>query len=268
MSSAKDHDQDQPETGLREDGKANTSEEPQEQHTKVPVEGKHLLQPRQRKTRSVSPLSLIKEDFSQWKEEVRKVFTEGRSDPGSQAENNLISTTIDLLKEDLNHFKEDLASVFNNNSPEDKEAKPTEKSMKRLSSFKHDLSNIFRISQSKDRDTAKEDSSEAEKFKVSIAEWSKEAFVIPLRRDQTSSQKANNSQGPKETTSETSKDQTDDGFSENLSEQIEENINTTRKQQMEEREEAEADERAADMSLSEKPSEGEDLTPPAGRQCL
>ncbi|XP_076582948.1 uncharacterized protein LOC143318471 [Chaetodon auriga] len=223
-----EHDQKEPELCLQEDNKTNDSD-PDDQ--KVKNTRKKDLMSRQR---DKSPLSLLKEDFSQFKEEVFKVFKdketkmEHEDRPSTQAENKLVSTTLGLLKEDFSQFKEDVTSVFSVSLSKDKETKSTEKTMNRLSflkedfsQFKDDLSNVFRIGLSKDRDTAKEDLSNTFKMKVSKAERTDDPFKSLFRRDQKTSQKAENSQGVKQTCLETSEEQKDDGFRGNLPEQEE-----------------------------------------------
>ncbi|XP_044054891.1 stonustoxin subunit alpha-like [Siniperca chuatsi] len=191
---------------LQEDDETNDFD-PEDQKDKN-MSMKDLLKTSQSDKRSISPLSLLKEDFSQFKEEVLKVFrdkdtkTEREDSPSSQAENKPASSALSVLKEDFKHFKDD-------------------------------LSNVFRIGLSKESDnkgvTAKEESSNTLKVKVSKAERSDEAFnpLSLFRRDQKllqTCQTAENSQGGEKTSSEKDEEQMDDCFRGNLSEQDEETV--------------------------------------------
>nr|XP_046246929.1 E3 ubiquitin-protein ligase RNF135-like isoform X2 [Scatophagus argus] len=195
MESEAEDDQKEPERRLQEDDETNESEGQKDKNM-----GMKDLKICQQDKRTISPLSLLKEDFSQLKEEVLKAFkdkdtkTELEDRPSSQAENKAASSTLGLLKEDFNQFKED-------------------------------LSNVFRIGLSKERDAVKEDSSHTFKIKDSKAERTNEPFKSLFRRDQKTCQKAENSQGAKKTFSETSEEQLDGGFRGSLSEQKEETVN-------------------------------------------
>ncbi|XP_070764414.1 tripartite motif-containing protein 14-like [Enoplosus armatus] len=232
---------------------------------------------------SISPLSLLKEDFSQFKEEVLKVFkdkdtkTEHEDCPSSQAENKPASSVLSLLKEDFSQLKEDVNRVFASSSSKDKETKSAdpktsqsaEKTIKPLSFLKGDFSNVFRIGLSKERDnkgvTVKEDSSNTLKIKVSKAERTDEPFnpLSLFRRDQKllrTSQTAENSQGGKNTFSERGEEQMDDGFRGNLSEDNKETvdvekINNNVKDRMNEVENSEMD-----RSVAEEKSEATSLS--------
>lgn len=196
--------------------------------------------------RTISPLSLLKEDFSQFKEGVLKVFkdkdtkTELEDRPWSQAENKPASSTLGLLKEDLNQFKEDVTSVFSTSSSKDKETR----SINRLSSlkedfnhFKDDLSNVFRLGLSKERGTTKKDSSNTSKIKSSTAERTDEPFKSLFRREQKNSQKAENRV-------QKTFEQMDGGFMGNISEQKEETVDGEKTNNMkDEVEESESEER-------------------------
>ncbi|XP_042339716.1 E3 ubiquitin-protein ligase TRIM39-like isoform X1 [Plectropomus leopardus] len=164
---------DQKESEIQEDEVTNECDPEDQKDTNMRT--KDLLITSQRDKRSISPLSFLKEDFSQFKEEVLKVFRDKDTNPTSQAENKPASSTLDLLKEDLSQLKEDVTSVFSSSketkSTDPKTSLPAEKTINRLSflNFKDDLSNIFRISLSKEREnkdtTAKEDSCSNVKIK-------------------------------------------------------------------------------------------------------
>lgn len=93
--------------------------------------------------RSTSPFAFLREDFSQFKDEVLKVFKD--KDVKTEVEDHLqgpkpASRTLGLLREELNQFKEDVTSVFSVTSSKDKKTKSAEKTLK------EDLSNTFRPS--------------------------------------------------------------------------------------------------------------------------
>ncbi len=208
-----------------------------------------FLKTTQRDKRSISPLSLLKEDFSQFKEDMMKVFkdkdskTEREEHPLNLTENKLLSSTFDLLKEDFSQFKEDVTSVFSISSSKDKETKSAEKMTNPLTFLKEDfnllkddLSNVFKISLSKERDAAKDDSSNILKIKVSGAEKSL------FRRDQ----KTENSHAAQKIFSETREEQKIDGFRGNFSKQKEEmvdaeKVNNNTKHRTDELEDIEVD---------------------------
>lgn len=270
------NDQKVPEIHLQEDKGTNECD-PENQKDKNMT--KDLLKGSSRDRRS------IKEDFSQLKAEVFKVFRDKDTDPSSQAENKPATSTFNLLKEDFSKFKEDMTSIFSSSnetkSTDPKTSQSAEKTINRLSflNFKDDLSNVFRIGPSKERDnkgvTAKEASSSTFKIK---AERTDEPFLQSLfRRDQKTSRKAENSQEIKKTFSETSEEQMDAGFSGNLSEQNEEavdtqKINANMKDRMNEVEDKEVDITVSDetmTSLSETQQTEEALpTSQAGRLNL
>lgn len=205
-----ENDQKGPEVRLQEDDE--TNEPDKNMRRKDPQSDK----------RSTSPFSFLKDDFSQFKEEVLKMFkdkdmkTELEDHPQSQRENKPASRTLSLLKE----FKEDMTNVFSVSSSKDKETKSAEKPIDRLSSLKQDLSNVFRLS--KERDAGKEDTLNTFRTKSLRAESTNEPFKSLFRRDQKIFQKAKNR--VQETLSETNEEQVDDGFSGNLSEKKEEKI--------------------------------------------
>lgn len=211
-----------------------------------------------REKRTISPLSLLKEDFNQFKE-VFRVFRDTKTE---QEDSKAAGSALDLLKEDFSQFKEDVSSVFSINTSKNRE--PTaEKTTSRLSCFKDDISNVFRIGLSKEKDNkAKEDSPDTFKIKASKAERTDEPFKSLFRRDQKNLEKAEDSQGGERTISEESDEQMDDGFQGNLSEQTDEiidaeKINNNMKVQMNETEDTEPD------SLSETETQESEMIPAA-----
>lgn len=154
--------------------------------------------------RSTSPFTVLREDFSQFKEEVLKVFkdkdmkTEVEDRLQSHTDNKPTSRTLSLLKEELNQFKEDMTNVFSVTSSKDKKTKSAEKPVHHLSSLKEDLSNASRPS--------KEDKSNISRAKSSRADRTDELLQSLFRRDQKVFQKV------QETFSDPSKEQVDSGF--------------------------------------------------------
>lgn len=247
---AQENDQREPEIRLQEGDGTDDFDPEKNKNTRM----KQLLKISQRDRKTISPLSLFKEDFSQLKEEVLKVFrdkdtkTEHEDHPSIQAENKQASSTLDLLKEDFSHFKEDVTSVFSISSSKDKETKSAEKTINRLSflkedfnNLKDDLSNVFRIGQSKERDAAKEDSTNTVKVKDLKAERTHEPSKSLFRRDQKISQQAGNGQGVKKTCSGKSEEQMDGSFRGNFSEQNRETADGNMKDRMTEVEDSEVD---------------------------
>lgn len=253
---SQENDQKEPEICLQEEELTNESDPEDQKDTNMRMKD---LKPSQR---TISPLSLLKEDFSQFKEEVFKVFRDTKTE---HEDSKSASSTLELLKEDFSQFKEEVTSVFGINLSKDKETKSTvpktsrsaEKTINRLSFLKDDLSNVFRIGLSKDNKgvPAKEDSSDTFKIKVSKAERTDEPFKSPFRRDQKTSQKAENSPAGKKTFSEQSEEQMDDGLKGNLSEQNDETVdaqkvNNNMKDRMNEVEDSELD-----LTVSEEKTE-------------
>ncbi|XP_041790697.1 tripartite motif-containing protein 65-like isoform X2 [Chelmon rostratus] len=183
-----DNDQKEPEICLQEDNTMNESN-PEDQKDKRMKD----VMTSQRDKRTMSPLSLLKEDFSQFKEEVTSVFSISSSKDKDTKSTEKTINRLSSLKEDFNHLKED-------------------------------LSNVFRIGLSKERDSVKEDSSNTFKIKVLRAERTDEPFKSLFKRDQKTSQKAGNRQDVKKAFLETSEEQMDDGFRGILSEQKEETV--------------------------------------------
>ncbi|XP_038556282.1 uncharacterized protein LOC119889421 isoform X2 [Micropterus salmoides] len=249
---AQENDRKEPEIRLQEDIKSNEFDPEDEKDKNMMM--KDVVKTSQRDKSSINPLSLFSEDFSQFKEDVLKVFrdkdtkTEDEDRPSTQAENKSTSSALGLLKEDFSHFKDDVTSVFTSSSSKDKETKsadhkasqPAEKTISRLSllkedfnHFKEDLSNVFRIGLSKERDnkavTAKEETSDTMKIKGLKAERADEPFnpLSLFRRDgplSQTSQTTENNQGGKKTFSENGEGQVDDVFRGNLSEQDDETV--------------------------------------------
>jgi len=97
----------------------NCSEEPEvqqeahggpEDRSNKDVKVKEFLKASQTEKRTISPLTLLKEDLSQFKEEVMKAFKD--TNPRASQSGEKPINPLTLLKEDFNHFKEDLSSVF------------------------------------------------------------------------------------------------------------------------------------------------------------
>lgn len=169
-----------PEVRLQED---DDMEEPDKNMRRRDLQGER---------RSASPFTVLREDFSQFKDEVLKVFKD--KDMKTEVEDHLqspkpASRTLSLLREELNQFKEDVTSVFSVTSSKDKKTKPAEKPLK------EDLSNAFRPS--------KEDTSN---IFSSRADRTDNLLQSLFRRDQKVFQKV------QETFSETSEEQVDGGF--------------------------------------------------------
>lgn len=76
------------------------------------VQEKEFLKTNQTEKRTFSPLTLLKEDFNQFKEEVRKVFKDKEAGGRTIQPAEKLISPLTLLKEDFNHLKEDLSSVF------------------------------------------------------------------------------------------------------------------------------------------------------------
>ncbi|KAJ4942704.1 hypothetical protein JOQ06_005221 [Pogonophryne albipinna] len=258
-----------PEISLQKDDVTDDGE--QEDQKDKNTRMKDLRQTSQRDIRSISPLSFIKEDLSQFKEEVLKVFRDKDTNPLSQAENKPAISTLNLLKEDLSQFKEDVTSVFSlskeTKSTDTKTSQSAEKTINRLSflHFKDDLSSVFRMGPSKERDNkAKEDSSNT--FKITAESL--------FRRDQkTLVLKAENSEEVKKVFSEKEEKQMDAGFRGNLSESIEEtvrgeNISENMKDRMHEGEDREGGITSSDdKSISETLQTEETVPTPQAVAC-
>ncbi|XP_015237339.1 PREDICTED: E3 ubiquitin/ISG15 ligase TRIM25-like isoform X1 [Cyprinodon variegatus] len=71
----------------------------------------------------INPLTLIKEDFNQLKEEVKKLFTDKDSEPKASQTAERTNNPLTLLKEDLNSLKEELSNVFKIGPSRDRENK-------------------------------------------------------------------------------------------------------------------------------------------------
>lgn len=166
---------------------------------------KDLLKTSETEKRSVSPLTLFKEDLSQLKEGLLKVFKDKDTNPKTTQPPEKPINTLTLLKEDLNHLKEDISS-------------------------------IFRIGLSKEHEdkdgAAKLDSSNAVKIKATKAERSDESLLNLFKRGNLSkiTPKTNDSQEVRKTLSVKAEEQTDNGFTNKNPISTEEtNNNTTEK---------------------------------------
>ncbi len=254
---SQENDQKEPEVHLQEDELNNEFDPEDQKDTNMRMKD---LKTGQKDKRTVNALSLFKEDFSQFKEEVFRVFRD-KDMKTEHGDNKPASSTLDLLKEDFSQIKEDVSSVFSINSSKDKEStdpktsRSAEKTINRLSFLKDDLSNVFRIGLSREKDnkgiTAKEDSSDTFKIKVSKAERTDEPFKSLFRRDQ----KAENSQRGKKTFSEQSEEQTGDGFKGNLSEQNDETADAEKINNMKDRTNEQMEDSELDSLVSEEKTE-------------
>lgn len=163
---------------------------------------KDLLKTSQTEKRSVSPLTLFKEDLSQFKEGLLKVFKDKDTNPKTTQPPEKPISTLTLLKEDLNHLKEDISS-------------------------------IFRIGLSKEHEdkdgAAKVDSSNAVKIKATEAERSDESLLNLFKRGNLSkiTQKPKDSQEVRKTLSVKAEEQTDNGVTNKNPVSTEETNNNT-----------------------------------------
>lgn len=164
----------EPELRLQEDDDtsgSNSSEQTDNMRMKDP------LKTNQREKRTTNPLSLLKEDLSQFTEEVFKMFkdkdtkSECEDRPLSQTLSKPASSTLDLLKEDLSQFKEDVTSIFSISSSKDKETrtegedrptgpagnKPAGSTLgllkEDLSQLKEDVTSVFGFTLLRDKET-------------------------------------------------------------------------------------------------------------------
>lgn len=157
------------------------------------------LKTSQTEKRSVSPLTLFKEDLSQFKEGLLKVFKDKDTNPKTTQPPEKPISTLTLLKEDLNNLKEDISSIFRiglSKEHEDKDA------------------------------AAKLDSSNAVKIK---AERSDESLLNLFKRGNLSkiTPKTNGSQEVRKTLPVKAEEQTDDGFTNKNPVSTEETNNNT-----------------------------------------
>lgn len=186
--------QDETETEIHEDDKLH----PEDRNGKDD-QVKDSLKTSQTEKRSVSPLTLFKEDFSQFKEGLLKVFKEKDTNPKTTQPPEKPISTLTLLKEDLNNLKEDISSIFRiglSKEHEDKDA------------------------------AAKLDSSNAVKIK---AERSDESLLNLFKRGNLSkiTPKTNGSQEVRKTLPVKAEEQTDDGFTNKNTISTEETNNNT-----------------------------------------
>lgn len=174
--------QDETETDIHEDDKLHL-----EDCNGKDDQVRDLLKTSQTEKRSVSPLTLFKEDLSQFKEGLLKVFKDKDTNPKTTQPPEKPTSALTLLKEDLNHLKEDISS-------------------------------IFRIGLSKEHEdkdgAAKLDSSNAVKIKATKAERSDESLLNLFKRGNLSkiTPKTNDSQEVRKTLSVKAEEQTDNGF--------------------------------------------------------
>ncbi|XP_062250768.1 E3 ubiquitin/ISG15 ligase TRIM25-like isoform X1 [Platichthys flesus] len=187
--------------------------------------------------KTISPLTLLRDDLSQFKDEVLKVLKDTRAEPeartSNQTGNKVSSSTLSLLRDDLSQMKEGVGSIFGNSSKDKdvksadpKSSQAAERSFNPLSLIREDISNVFRLALSKDKDN-RDLSAQNDKIKVLSAERTDVSFMRLFRRDQTlrSCERAEDGQEDKKRTSEKNERQTDDGFTGQLSDS-EDKINT------------------------------------------
>ncbi|XP_008293897.1 E3 ubiquitin/ISG15 ligase TRIM25-like [Stegastes partitus] len=183
------------------------------------VQVKDFLQTSETNRRTISPLTLIKEDLTQFKEEVLKVFKDKDAKTTSQSAEKSVNT-LTLLREDLHQLKDDLSSVF-------------------------------RMGLSKERDTAKEDSF-TNSFKIKAPD---EPLKTLLRKDRNLLQTPQRAEEPKETPSENSEEQTDDAFRGNFSDEPADAEKTNMKDNVNELEDGELDEKVSEEKAETMESE-------------
>ncbi|KAM4549484.1 uncharacterized protein PAE49_017378 isoform 2-T3 [Odontesthes bonariensis] len=110
------------------------SQEPEIQEEAPNPEGRHNKDVKvkefqsQTEKQTISPLTLLKEDLSLFKEEVMKVFKDKDTNPRASQSGEKPRNTLTLLKEDFNLFKEDLSSVFKIGQKDSKEVAAKEES--------------------------------------------------------------------------------------------------------------------------------------------
>ncbi|XP_017289788.1 E3 ubiquitin/ISG15 ligase TRIM25 [Kryptolebias marmoratus] len=112
------HENHQKEAEVQED------EEPDsEKKSNEDVQVKDFLKPSQTEKRAISPLTLLRDDFNQFTEEIRNQFKEKDTNPKSNGLTEKQVRPRTLFKEDLNNFRENLSSVFKIGVPKEQENK-------------------------------------------------------------------------------------------------------------------------------------------------
>ncbi|XP_028254842.1 neoverrucotoxin subunit alpha-like [Parambassis ranga] len=98
----------------------------------------------QAERQTISTLALLKEDFTHFKEEVRKVFKDPRTNqrPPERQVNPLT-----VLKEDFNHLKEDLSSVFRINLTKERDHKEVPSCTFKIKASEEPFKSLFRRDQ-------------------------------------------------------------------------------------------------------------------------
>ncbi|XP_051803310.1 nuclear factor 7, brain-like [Acanthochromis polyacanthus] len=178
------------------------------------VRAKDFLQTQEPNRRTISPLTLIKEDLSQFKEEVLKVFKEKDAKTNSQSVEKSVDT-LTLLREDLNQFRDDFSSIFG-------------------------------ISLSKERDAAKEaptPPASTNSFKIKASD---EPLKSLFRKDRNLLKTPQREEEPIKIPSGSSEEQTDDGFRKNISDEPFDAGKTDMKDKVNEKEEGELDEKVSE----------------------
>ncbi|XP_035503212.2 tripartite motif-containing protein 14-like isoform X1 [Scophthalmus maximus] len=140
---------------------------------------KDLFKTRQVQKRTISPLTLLREDLSMFKDGVFKVFMDkdrkaehedpSRAPPGGKPP--VGGGVLSLLREDLSQFREEVSSIFSVSS-----SKSAETTVNPVSLITDDLSNVFRIGFSDEKD-------DSSKTKVQKAERTDDLFRKLFRRD-------------------------------------------------------------------------------------
>ncbi|XP_068998075.1 nuclear factor 7, ovary-like [Embiotoca jacksoni] len=203
---------DQKETERREEDELEPEDVPE----------KDFLKTSQTEKRTISPLTLFKEDFSQFKEDMLKVFKDKDVNPRTGQSAEKLMNPLTLLREDINQLKDDLSSVF-------------------------------RISPSKDRD----DKDDSFKIKAAEVEGTEEPFRSLFRRSLLKTPRTEEDvQGATKTPSEKS-----DGFRGSFSEQKKETVDTEKnnnvKDEAKEAEDGVSEEESETKSFSETPQSDE-----------
>lgn len=90
----------------------------------------------EREHKTINPLSLLKEDFGHFKDDLISVFKDKDARSQSADRESKSISTLSLLKEDFYHFKEDLTSVFKIRISKEKDSKALEPKEDFSSSFK------------------------------------------------------------------------------------------------------------------------------------
>ncbi|XP_071762731.2 uncharacterized protein LOC139917501 [Centroberyx gerrardi] len=163
----------------------------------------------ERENKTTNPLSLLKEDLSQFKEDLMNVFkdkdmkTADHSSSQSTEREYKTTNPLSLFKEDLSQFREDLTSVFSVGFSKEKDTKSADLKTSQaaarelkttntlsllkedLSQFKEDLTSVFRMGLSKEKDNKAVASKEdfPGNFKIKVLSEEKAERTGRSRRD-------------------------------------------------------------------------------------